>query len=195
MSDEAKQWWQTFPAIITALATLLGAVTAFLVALNQSGWHKEPEKKSTPLTEVVTVEKSALPLSPENNNFSFPTPATSQAAMTLTQDITPETSAQQSENTNVPVPPRRSYWPVAEAGESLSPTLPRDMALGTIVNVNQVDGRKCRIGPFGEGRDHLDLRSGPGDSYSLLKKLPAGERLLRHVSWRQVTRKSGAGFG
>ena len=80
--------------------------------------------------------------------------------LTRNQDMTPGIPANQSENRNI------------------SPPLPEDIALGTIVNVNEVDGRKCRT-ILWDGRDHLDLRSGPGDSYSLLNKLPAGVRLLR----------------
>jgi hypothetical protein len=36
-SSEAKHWWTTLPGILTALAALLGAVTALLVALNTAG--------------------------------------------------------------------------------------------------------------------------------------------------------------
>ena len=51
MSDEPKQWWQTFPAITGGVATILTALTGLLVALNQMGIFKPTEKKPSPSPE------------------------------------------------------------------------------------------------------------------------------------------------
>ena len=51
MSDEPKQWWQTLPAIIGGLATLVTALTGLLVALNQLG--KQTEKKPAAQVNVA----------------------------------------------------------------------------------------------------------------------------------------------
>src|SRR5205085_11524662 len=44
MSDEPKQWWQTFPAITGGVATILTALTGLIVALNQMGIFKPSDK-------------------------------------------------------------------------------------------------------------------------------------------------------
>jgi hypothetical protein len=62
MSDEAKQWWQTLPAIIGGLAALVTALTGLLVALNQSGVFKQTEKKPAPAEEPVTAITAAKPV-------------------------------------------------------------------------------------------------------------------------------------
>ncbi|PYI59464.1 MAG: hypothetical protein DMC59_05810 [Verrucomicrobia bacterium] len=51
MSDEPKQWWQTFPAITGGVATILTALTGLIVALNQIGIFKPAEKKPSPSPE------------------------------------------------------------------------------------------------------------------------------------------------
>jgi hypothetical protein len=48
MSDEVKKWWQTLPAIITGIATLLTAVTGLVVTLHQWGFFTPSEKKRAP---------------------------------------------------------------------------------------------------------------------------------------------------
>ena len=75
---------------------------------------------------------------------------------------------------------------------NISPSLPEDMAVGAIVKVNEVDGRKCRTNPYGEGRDLLDVRSGPGDSFRLVTQLRAGETLLRERDTK-LSDKEGLG--
>jgi tetratricopeptide (TPR) repeat protein len=58
VSDEPKQWWQTLPAIIGGIATLLTAVTGLLLALRQVGVFTPAEKK--PL-ETPSPEASGTP--------------------------------------------------------------------------------------------------------------------------------------
>lgn len=46
---QKKPWWQTLPAILTGLATLVAAVTGLLVALQQNGFlsHSDPVDAAT----------------------------------------------------------------------------------------------------------------------------------------------------
>jgi tetratricopeptide (TPR) repeat protein len=60
VSDEPKQWWQTLPAMIAGLATLVTALTGLLVALNQLG--KQTEKKpAAPLNVAGESVAAATP--------------------------------------------------------------------------------------------------------------------------------------
>jgi hypothetical protein len=61
MSDEPKQWWQTLPAIIAGLGTLLTAITGLLIALNQLGVFKHPEKEGAPST--ISSQQTLTPSS------------------------------------------------------------------------------------------------------------------------------------
>jgi len=58
MSDEPKQWWQTLPAIIAGLATLVTAITGLLIAVNQ---FKRPEKEAAPAT--ISSQQTQTPAS------------------------------------------------------------------------------------------------------------------------------------
>jgi hypothetical protein len=62
MAEDDKQgsWWQTFPGIITAFGTLLGALAALIVALNQTGLLHGP---SSPPSAISTV--SLTPIAPK----------------------------------------------------------------------------------------------------------------------------------
>jgi len=58
--DKQGSWWQTVPGVITAVATLLGALTGLIIALNQAGLLRgsSPATKR-PLPESRMVEKPA----------------------------------------------------------------------------------------------------------------------------------------
>jgi hypothetical protein len=58
--DKQGSWWQTFPGIITAFGTLLGALAALIVALNQTGLLHGP---SSPPSIASTV--SLTPIAPK----------------------------------------------------------------------------------------------------------------------------------
>ena len=62
MAEDDKQgsWWQTFPGIITAFGTLLGALAVLIVALNQPGLLHGP---SSPPSATSTV--SLTPIAPK----------------------------------------------------------------------------------------------------------------------------------
>jgi hypothetical protein len=62
MAEDEKQgsWWQTFPGIITAFGTLLGALAALIVALNQTGLLHGP---SSPPSAASTI--SLTPIAPK----------------------------------------------------------------------------------------------------------------------------------
>ena len=64
MSDEPKQWWQTLPAIIGGIATLLTAVTGLLLALHQFGVFTPAEKKprESPSSEVSVTPYAQTPV-------------------------------------------------------------------------------------------------------------------------------------
>ena len=64
MSDEPKQWWQTFPAITGGVATILTALTGLIVALNQMGIFKPTEKKPSPSPEPTKELLSMAIVSP-----------------------------------------------------------------------------------------------------------------------------------
>lgn len=60
MSGEngSKHWWQTAPAILGGLATLIGAITGLLIALNKVGiFNSEPQVTVQP-TPAVTEQDS-----------------------------------------------------------------------------------------------------------------------------------------
>jgi hypothetical protein len=46
-NEKAQGWWHTFPGIVTAVATFIGAVTGLIVALNQIGLFESRTKKAT----------------------------------------------------------------------------------------------------------------------------------------------------
>ena len=58
--DKQGSWWQTFPGIITAFGTLLGALAALIVALNQAGLLHGP---SSPPSAAASV--SLTPIAPK----------------------------------------------------------------------------------------------------------------------------------
>ena len=76
MSDEPKQWWQTLPAIVAGLATLLTALTGLLVALNQLGVFKQAENKPTPPPETAFLAQPKLPPSPTVSEVPTPSQET-----------------------------------------------------------------------------------------------------------------------
>jgi hypothetical protein len=52
MAEEPRSWWQTIPGTITAIATLIGAITALIIALCDTGIICPP-KADSPTTVVV----------------------------------------------------------------------------------------------------------------------------------------------
>jgi hypothetical protein len=63
MSEEPKQWWQTLPAIIAGLATLLTALTGLLVTLHQMGVFKLSDMRAheSPSPTPRAVDEPAAP--------------------------------------------------------------------------------------------------------------------------------------
>ena len=55
--SDSKPWWQTVPAILTALATFIGAATGLIVALNQMGAFNGQETEQTSTTKIEKEEK------------------------------------------------------------------------------------------------------------------------------------------
>ena len=55
MSDGSKHWWQTLPAIIAGVATLLTAITGLLVTLHQLGVFKKPDNKPNESASFAVV--------------------------------------------------------------------------------------------------------------------------------------------
>jgi len=54
--DKQTSWWQTVPGVITAVATLLGALTGLVIALNQAGLLRG----SSPSTKQPQPESSMV---------------------------------------------------------------------------------------------------------------------------------------
>jgi outer membrane protein len=93
MSDEPKQWWQTLPAIIAGIATLLTALTGLLVALNQLGVFKQSENKPTPPPEaVVAAPYARTGVTPAKSATTPSQVATETPAAILAQPSAPSSS-------------------------------------------------------------------------------------------------------
>ncbi len=61
MADEQKSFWQTVPGIVTAVATLLGAIGTFIVTTNQQGcWGEKPHKDSASETQLKQLNEKEL---------------------------------------------------------------------------------------------------------------------------------------
>lgn len=59
MAEDTKNWWQTLPGILTAVAGVITAITGFLLAVNQAGcFHKEGNTTTVVQTPADTVAKS-----------------------------------------------------------------------------------------------------------------------------------------
>lgn len=57
--DKQGSWWQTVPGIITGLATLLGTLTALIIAVNNLWVQHHP-----PMTPTASSTLSAMPVAP-----------------------------------------------------------------------------------------------------------------------------------
>lgn len=60
--SKSKPWWQTVPAILTALATFIGAVVGLIVALNQLGVFNGQEMEQATTTQMEEREETACSL-------------------------------------------------------------------------------------------------------------------------------------
>jgi hypothetical protein len=61
MPDESKSFWQTVPGIVTAVATLLGAIGTFIVTTNQQGcWGGKPHTDSANEAQLKQLNEKEL---------------------------------------------------------------------------------------------------------------------------------------
>ena len=56
---KSKSFWTTLPGILTAIATLIGAVSGFLIALHTLGWRTwqsqvDPNSNGTSCDNIIT---------------------------------------------------------------------------------------------------------------------------------------------
>ena len=74
-----RRWWQTLPGVLTALGTLIGALAALIVALDQVGFFEEEKEKVVSETTISDSVPNHEP-SPEKAQSVQVEPKTQEAA-------------------------------------------------------------------------------------------------------------------